>query len=45
LESSGDARLLGLAISRGGILAMLDKRIDALTDPKSAERKALEIVD
>ncbi len=40
-----DAYLLGLAINRGGLLATLDKRIDALTNPNSAERKALEIVD
>jgi toxin-antitoxin system PIN domain toxin len=39
-----DAYLLGLAIRRGGVLATLDKRIDALSEPKSAERKALEIV-
>jgi uncharacterized protein len=40
-----DAYLLGLAISRGGALATLDKRIGALTGPKSVERAALEIVD
>jgi hypothetical protein len=40
-----DACLLGLAISRGGILATLDKGIGALTEPKSAERTALETVD
>lgn len=40
-----DAYLLGQAISRGGVLATLDKGILALTEPKSAERKALEIVD
>jgi hypothetical protein len=40
-----DAYLLGLAISRGALLATLDKGIDALTEPKSAERKALETVD
>jgi hypothetical protein len=39
-----DACLLGLAISRGGVLATLDERIGALTQPKSAERKALETV-
>jgi uncharacterized protein len=39
-----DAYLLGLAIRRGGMLATLDQRISALTEPKSAERKALEIV-
>jgi hypothetical protein len=32
-------------MSRGGVLATLDKRIGALTEPKSAERKALETVD
>jgi uncharacterized protein len=40
-----DAYLLGLAIRRGGVLATLDQRIAALTEPKSAERKALETVD
>lgn len=39
-----DAYLLGLAIHRCGILATLDERIAALTAPKSAERKALELV-
>lgn len=39
-----DAYLLGLAIRRGGVLATLDQRIAALTEPKSAERKALETV-
>ncbi len=39
-----DAYLLGLTILRGGVLATLDQRIAALTEPKSAERKALEIV-
>lgn len=39
-----DAYLLGLAIRRGGMLATLDQRIAALTEPKSAERKALETV-
>jgi hypothetical protein len=40
-----DAYLLGLAISRGGVLATLDKGIAALTDPGSAERKALETLE
>jgi len=40
-----DAYLLGLAIRRGGVLATLDERIEALTEPKSPERKALETVD
>lgn len=40
-----DAYLLGLAIRRGGVLATLDERIAALTEAKSAERKALEIVN
>jgi hypothetical protein len=40
-----DACLLGLAMSRGGVLATLDKRIGMLTESKSAERKALETVD
>ncbi len=39
-----DAYLLGLAIRRGGVLATLDQRIAALTEPRSAERKALETV-
>jgi toxin-antitoxin system PIN domain toxin len=39
-----DAYLLGLAIRRGGMLATLDQRIAALTEPKSSERKALETV-
>lgn len=40
-----DAYLLGLAIRRGGMLATMDQRIAALTEPKSAERKALETVE
>lgn len=39
-----DAYLLGLAIRRGGVLATLDQRITTLTEPRSAERKALETV-
>lgn len=39
-----DAYLLGLAIRRDGLLATLDEGIAALTEPKSAERKALETV-
>jgi len=39
-----DAYLLGLALLRGGVLATLDERIAALTEPRSSERKALEIV-
>lgn len=39
-----DAYLLGLAVHRGGMLATLDGRIAALTEPGGAERKALEIV-
>jgi toxin-antitoxin system PIN domain toxin len=39
-----DAYLLGLAIRQGGVLATLDERIAALTEPKAAERKALETV-
>ena len=39
-----DAYLLGLALRRGGMLATLDERIAALTEPRSAERKALELV-
>jgi toxin-antitoxin system PIN domain toxin len=40
-----DSYLLGLAIRRGGVLATLDKRIGALTEPGSAEPMALAIVD
>jgi uncharacterized protein len=39
-----DAYLLGLAIRRGGVLATLDQRIATLTEPRSAERKAIEAV-
>jgi predicted nucleic acid-binding protein len=39
-----DAYLLGLAILRDGVLATLDERIAVLTEAKSSERKALEIV-
>jgi len=39
-----DAYLLGLALRRGGMLATLDERIAALTEPRTTERKALEIV-
>ena len=39
-----DAYLLGLAIRHDGALATLDGRIAALTQPKSAERKALDVV-
>lgn len=39
-----DAYLLGLALRRGGVLATLDERIAALIQPKSTERKALEIL-
>ena len=39
-----DAYLLGLAIRRGGVLATLDQRLAALTEPKSSERMALEVV-
>ena len=39
-----DAYLLGLALRRGGVLATLDERIAALTELRSVERKALEIV-
>lgn len=40
-----DAYLLGMAIRQGGVLATLDRQIEALTGPKSEERKALETVD
>ena len=39
-----DAYLLGLAVHHGGMLATLDRRVSALTEPKGAERKALEVV-
>lgn len=39
-----DAYLLGLAIHHGGMLATLDKRVSALTQPKGLERQALEVV-
>jgi hypothetical protein len=39
-----DAYLLGLALNRGGALATMNGRIGALTEPNSAERKALETV-
>lgn len=39
-----DAYLLGLAIRRRGMLATLDERIAALTEPRSAERKMVETV-
>lgn len=43
-QQATDAYLLGLAMRRGGVLASLDRRIEALTEPRSAERKALETV-
>ena len=43
-QQATDAYLLGLAIRRGGMLATLDGRIAALTEAKSAERKALEVL-
>ena len=43
-QQVADAYLLGLAIRRGGVLATLDQRIAMLTEPKSAEREALETV-
>ena len=39
-----DAYLLGLALHRGGMLATLDERIAALAEPRSAARKALELL-
>ena len=39
-----DAYLLGLASSRGGVLATLDKRIAALIEPKSAARTAMAYI-
>jgi hypothetical protein len=39
-----DAYLLGLALKRGGVLATLDHGIAALTVPKTAERKAVEVI-
>ncbi len=43
-QQATDAYLLGLALRRGGVLATLDQRIAALTEPKSAERRSLEVV-
>jgi hypothetical protein len=39
-----DAYLLGLAIRRDGALATLDERLHALTELRSAERKAIEVI-
>jgi uncharacterized protein len=39
-----DAYLLGLAIRHGGLLATLDEHITALTDKKSADSRALELI-
>lgn len=39
-----DVYLLGLALRRGGQLATLDQGIGALTEPKSTERKAVELL-
>jgi uncharacterized protein len=39
-----DAYLLGVAIRKGGMLATLDQSIQSLTEPKSAERKAIETI-
>ncbi len=43
-QQTTDAYLLGLAIHLGGVLATLDEHIEALTEPKSAERRALVLV-
>jgi len=43
-QQTTDAYLLGLAIHAGGMLATLDRRIESLTEAKSAARWALEIV-
>lgn len=39
-----DAYLLGLAMRHGGVLATLDRHIVALTEPKSAARRAVHTV-
>jgi len=39
-----DAYLAALAMHRGGVLATLDEAIIALTEPKSPERKAIELI-
>jgi hypothetical protein len=39
-----DTYLLGLAAGKVGMLATLDQAVVALTDPKSPERKAIELV-
>lgn len=44
-QQATDAYLLGLALHRGGVLATLDERIGSLAEPRSAQRKAIEIVE
>jgi hypothetical protein len=44
-QQTTDAYLLGLSIHRGGVLATLDEHIETLTQPRSAERKALVMVE
>ncbi|MGQ0736897.1 MAG: TA system VapC family ribonuclease toxin [Acidobacteriota bacterium] len=39
-----DTYLLALAMKRGGVLATLDLGLAALTVPRSAERKALDVI-
>lgn len=43
-QQATDAYLLGLALRRRGVLATMDERITALTEPRSAERMAIELV-
>jgi toxin-antitoxin system PIN domain toxin len=43
-QQTMDAYLLGLAIRQGGVLATLDEQIWVLAEPRSAERKAVLVV-
>jgi len=40
-----DTYLLALAMKRGGLVATLDQGLPALTLPRSAERRAIEVID
>jgi toxin-antitoxin system PIN domain toxin len=39
-----DVYLLALAMKRGGVLATLDEGVAALAHPRSAERKAIDVI-
>lgn len=43
-QQVADAYLLALAMKRGGMLATLDQGLAALTLPRSAERRAIEVI-